>query len=222
MGKNTILVFCAHPDDQIFGPGGTLAKYANKGKKIHTFIFSYGEGSHPHFKKEIITDTRVKEAERADKIIGGNGVEFFGLPDDKNFEEEYEKQNIHQRLKDIILKCEPVKIFTHSEDDHHVHHKIVNKAVLKAVDESKFKTDVYTFDVWNFFGVKRNTSPKLVVDISDTFKTKIKALKIFKSQLSFFSYTIMNNFLYLKVYFNDFIEGLIYKKRFAEVFYKVR
>ena len=59
--QENIFVFCAHSDDQIFGPGATLAKYASVGKGIYTVIFSYGRLSHPHFREEVIIETRVKE-----------------------------------------------------------------------------------------------------------------------------------------------------------------
>jgi LmbE family N-acetylglucosaminyl deacetylase len=48
--KGTVLVIVAHNDDHIIGAGGTLAKYAQEGKKVRTIIMSYGESSHPHLK----------------------------------------------------------------------------------------------------------------------------------------------------------------------------
>ncbi|MDO8660733.1 MAG: PIG-L family deacetylase, partial [Candidatus Woesearchaeota archaeon] len=79
----TILTICAHNDDQIVGAGGTLAKYAAEGKRIRTVICSFGESSHPHLKREIIVERRVKESLRADKILGGSGVAYFGLAEGK-------------------------------------------------------------------------------------------------------------------------------------------
>ena len=73
MTKDTIMVMCAHSDDQIIGPGGTLTKYAKQGKIIITVIFSYGELSMPHIKKEIAIKTRVDEAKAAETIKKHNG-----------------------------------------------------------------------------------------------------------------------------------------------------
>ncbi|MFA4887817.1 MAG: PIG-L family deacetylase, partial [Candidatus Nanoarchaeia archaeon] len=42
MDKETILVFAAHPDDEIIGVGGTIAKYAQEGKDVIVTIFSDG------------------------------------------------------------------------------------------------------------------------------------------------------------------------------------
>ena len=40
---NTILVIFAHPDDESHGPGGTLAKYAAEGAKVHYLCATHGE-----------------------------------------------------------------------------------------------------------------------------------------------------------------------------------
>ena len=96
-----ILVFCAHSDDQILGPGGTLAKYAEEGKNVYTYIFSYGEAGLPFHKIKEAVKIRVNEAKKADKIIGGKGVVFFGLKEGK-FPEEVQEKKIVENLKKII------------------------------------------------------------------------------------------------------------------------
>ena len=79
MKKEIIIFFCAHNDDHIIGAGGTLAKYVKEGKEVYTIIFSYGEGSHPHFKRRVAVEMRVKESARATKILGGKPVVYLGL-----------------------------------------------------------------------------------------------------------------------------------------------
>jgi len=165
LDEDSILVICAHSDDQIFGPGGTIAKYAKEGKKIHTIIFSYGEGSHPWFKKEYTISARVKEALAVDKFIGGDGVVFLGLEEGK-FREQYTAKNV--------------------------------------------------YDIWNLFNFKKRHYANIAVDISATFDTKIKALKLFKSQ-KIALFTLM-----WSVYFRAWINGQKHKMRYAEIFYKIR
>lgn len=224
-GKGSIIVFCAHSDDQVLGPGGAMARYAREGFDVYTYIFSYGEASHPHFKLSSIASVRVKESQEADSVIGGKGVFFLGVKDGKIIE-SFEKKKMMPKLKNIILKHKPVKIFTHSVDDMLPDHRSVRQIVLKAYDDLNkkegFKCDVYTFDVWNIWNLKKRAKPRLVVDISDHFKFKIKALHSFKSQISFFTHTFLVNFLYVGVYFRAVINGLKFKCKFAEVFYKVR
>ena len=49
-----MLVVCAHPDDNILGAGGTIAKYSSEGKKVITVIASYGESGNPWLKENVI------------------------------------------------------------------------------------------------------------------------------------------------------------------------
>lgn len=212
MGKKprkTILVICAHPDDQIFGPGGTLAKYAQEGKDIYTIIFSYGESSHLWYKKKIAAKTRVKEAQKADKMIGGKEVIFLGIPETKFIEN---KKKIIKQLKKIIKKKKkPIKIFTHSINDPHKDHR----DVYNIVKEISLCT-IYSFDIWNPIRILKRNQPRMYVDITKTFKKKIKALKCFKSQ------KISMITLLWSVYLRAFLNGLNAKCKFAERFDKIR
>ncbi len=220
MGRDdTIMMVVAHSDDQILGPGGAMAKYAKEGKHIITVICSYGEGSHPHFKKEIITKIREQEAERADKIIGGEKIIFFSASDGK-IKDEIDSLGLKDSLSKLFIQYKPGKIFTHADDEALPDHIAVNKLVLEVYDtlhtSSKFTADIYSFGVWRFFKLKNRTNPRLVVDISKTFKIKIKALGAFKSQqLAMLS-------LKWSIYVKAFIHGFKNNVRFAEEFYKIR
>lgn len=214
MSKNkATIVFCAHSDDQILGCGGSMAKYSKKDHDIYTIIFSYGENSHFWLKRNFSINMRKKESEAADKIIKGKGVRFFDLKESK-FKEN--KEETKQRIKSTINSINPVRIFLHSVNDPHPDHNDVNKIVLETIDEMSYKGDVYSFDVWNILSFKNTNNPKLVVNISDTFKIKSKALKCFKSQG--LSLLLLLPFIYTK----NFVEGFKNNMRFAEVFQKVR
>ncbi|RJQ17175.1 PIG-L family deacetylase [Candidatus Woesearchaeota archaeon] len=210
----SILVICAHSDDQIFGPGGTLIKYANQGDTIHTVILSYGELSHFWLQSKVTAEMRIAESEHADKVIGGSGVTFLNLKEGK-FAKEFKHKKVVQRLSDIIKEKKPDKIFTHSLDDPLRDHRETLKIVLETLDTIKYDVDVYTFNVWNIFNLKSNL-PKLVVDISETFKTKRKALRCFQSQ------TMTMITLLWSVYAKAFFHGLQNNTKWAEVFYKIR
>ncbi|MEM4710681.1 MAG: PIG-L family deacetylase [Candidatus Woesearchaeota archaeon] len=211
----SIMIICAHSDDQTFGPGGTVAKYAKEGKKIFTIIFSYGHISAPLLKKEVIISARVKEAKDVDKYMGGNGVIFLGLEENR-FIEDFKNKKMYPKLKKLILEKKPSIIFTHSHDDPHPDHRALNKLLLETLDKMRYKCDVYAFDIWTIFNVKKQNYPKIVVDISNTFNMKIKALKMFKSQkLSLFS-------LMWSVYLKAWILGKQNRVKFAEIFYKIR
>ncbi|MEM4264040.1 MAG: PIG-L deacetylase family protein [Candidatus Woesearchaeota archaeon] len=212
--KETILAIGAHNDDPIFGAGGTLAKYAEEGKTIKTVIFSFGELSHPYLKPEVIIEQRVKEAIKADKIIGGKGVAYFGVKEGK-FRQEIKQKNVEKRLLDIIKKEKPTKIFTHGANDAHPDHVAVYNLINDLVKKKKITCDVYTYDVWELVRFRKRIVPHLVVDITKTFPTKIKAIKAHKSQ----QITILN--LLWTVYLKALINGWNNNCKYAEVFDKI-
>lgn len=213
--SQTILAVGAHNDDHIIGAGGALIKYAHEGKKVKVVIFSYGEVSHPHLKPEVIISRRLKEAETANTIMAGSGITWLGAYE-RTFDEDVVRLNLKEKIKEIIRKEKPAKLFTHAPDDPHPIHRKVHQIVLEVVSNLRSKPEVYSFEVWNLLTLKNREKPKLVVDISETFKQKIKAFKAHESQ----SNTIIT--LLGKVYLRDFTNGWNNKCRFAEVFIKLQ
>ncbi|MFA5175997.1 MAG: PIG-L deacetylase family protein [Candidatus Nanoarchaeia archaeon] len=215
--NENILYFVAHPDDEIIGVGGTIAKYSNEGKNNYVIIFSYGEVS--HLKEEIIKLRRVRESTKAGKIVGVKDTIFFGLPD-SNIKSKIEEMKIKDKVKQLILKYNPEKIFTHSPSDPMPDHRTVNKVVIEALNEIKSKKgkkyDLYAFDIWNISNSKEKNEPRLYIDISEFFWKKIEALKEFKSQSHIMINFIPITFLRAKWY------GLKAKCKYAERFYKLR
>ena len=205
-----ILVFCAHNDDQIIGVGGTISKYAKEGKDVFVYIFSYGEKSHPHFRREVIIKQRVKEAKKSNKHLGVRQTYFFGLPEGRFAEDA----TIKEKIRKIIKSRKPKKVFTHSIDDPHPDHRAVHSIVSDSLQA--FKGEAYTFEVWNILSLRKRNSPKLVVDVSKTFETKVKAFKMHESQ-QIAVWTLLWN-IYLKAFVNGFNNGV----KYAEVFNKIQ
>lgn len=216
---NTVLIIAAHSDDQIIGVGGTAAKYAKEGYEVKTIIFSKGEMTHPHFKEKIIVDTREKESLRADNIIGGHGVKFLKILE-KDVGDDKEMKKAKKLLKKNIEKFNPVKIFSHSPEDPHPVHKKVSVAVLEVIDKLDLDAEVYGFDIWNPFKWDKKKHPKLIVDVTETFHTKMKALKSFKSQFNL--YAFINYVALIIMYLKNLYNGVRQHTKYAEVFYRLR
>lgn len=223
--KGNILVICAHSDDQVLGAGASMAKLSREGYNIYSFILSYGESSHPHMKLSHVAKTRVSESKEADAILGGSGVFFMGLKDTK-IGKDFQDRDMSSKLKRIFKDYKPKKIFTHSLDDLLPDHKAVRKIVVDTYDElneeTGFKTEIYSFDVWTAWKIKERYEPMLVYDVTSHFKYKIRALHAFKSQINVFSYTYLVNLLYVGAYISAFINGLRFGYRLAEVFHRLR
>ncbi len=207
-----ILIFSAHPDDEIVGMGGTLLKYLDEGKSIIEVIFTKGQLSHPHFKEEIITDIRKKEAGKVAKKIGLEEVIFLDLKERGIADEE---KKIKLQIKKIIEKYKPEKIFTLSSSETHPDHRDVSRVVLAAVDSSNKKYPVYTFNIWTIPKIIQN--PIMYVDISNYFWRKISLMKQHRSQWLMMYYPQI-----LPVIFRARYYGIKNNCRYAEKFEKVR
>ncbi len=211
--KETILVFCAHSDDEVVGVGATIKKFTDEGKNIIVVVFSSGAASQPLIKKDIIISTRKEESINACNILGCHDLIFLNVEDGKIFLNINNKSFL-DKIKNIIIKHNPSKIFTHSESDIiHPDHRAVNIIVKKVVKTLANKPQIYTFAVWNPFSIFKRNSPQLYVDISNTFKDKINALKMFKSQPHFIYPLLILVHLKARIY------GRQINSRYAEKFY---
>tara|TARA_Y100000310_G_C20636064_1_gene791225 strand:- start:634 stop:1257 length:624 start_codon:yes stop_codon:yes gene_type:complete len=206
-----VLVIVAHSDDEAIGCGGTIAKYTKAGEKVTVVILSFGEGSQPLIKDELVKKTRIKEAQNVSRYLGVERTIFLGIPDLKINSKNKEDIN---KVKAIIEKYKPSKIFTHSTSDPHKDHRETNKLVLEATKGLDYS--VYTFGVWNPIYIRDTNVPRLFVDVSETFEKKLKALKLFKSQRLSVYQLLPNIFLKAK------IAGISNHCKYAEVFYKVK
>ena len=79
----TYLVIAAHPDDEVLGCGGSIAKWSQKGNDVHILIMAEGATSrdverNPNLKKSELLHLR-KSAQESSKILGARSIEFIAL-----------------------------------------------------------------------------------------------------------------------------------------------
>ena len=83
--ERRLLAVVAHPDDESFGMGGTLALYARNGCQAHLIVATQGEVGEapPHLLEghKDLAALRVEELRCAASILGLAGVEFLGYRD---------------------------------------------------------------------------------------------------------------------------------------------
>ncbi len=144
--KKRLLAVLAHPDDESFGMGGTLALYARKGVEVFLICATRGEAGEAdaeHLKGfSSIGEMREAELRCAAGILGLTGVSFLGYrdsgmqgsPDNLNplalinhrIEEVAEKVfDLMQEIKpDVVLTFDPIGGYRHP-DHIHIHRATV-------------------------------------------------------------------------------------------------
>lgn len=186
---NKILIIIAHPDDEILGCGGTIAKLNKEGYKISTLILGEGISSRDNVrdvkKREKDILELKEESKRANVILGVREVFFHDFPDNRF--DTISLLDIVKVIEKIKNKVKPEIIFTHYEKDLNIDHQITYKAVITATRPLKGESvkEIYSFELpssteWSY---PLSFSPNVFYDISESIDVKLKALEEYKSEI---------------------------------------
>lgn len=181
--KIDILVFGAHPDDVELACAGTVAKHAASGKKIGIVDLTQGE-----LGTRGTVELRKKEAERAAKILGA------AFRDNLGFADGFFENNKEHQLAVItkIRQYRPEIVLANSINDRHPDHT----RAAKLISDSCYLSGLMKIETIHAENKQKSWRPKVVyhyiqdysiepdfvVDTSDFFETKKKAILAFSSQ----------------------------------------
>ena len=185
----TILIVAAHPDDEVLGCFGTVARLTKEGYEAYTLIL--GEGKTSRDDSRVIENKKNEikilntEIQKANALIGIKKVFIESFPDNRF--DSVDLLDIVKVVSKVKEEVQPDIIFTHYENDLNIDHRITYQAVITAtrpmVDECV--KEIYSFEIlssteWNY---PLSFSPDLFYDISDTIDLKVKAMKVYRSEL---------------------------------------
>lgn len=187
--KRVLCVF-AHPDDETFGPGGTLIKWSKEGATIHLLCATKGEaGMKSHNSK------RDKELLESAKLLGIKKVEFLGYIDGTLCNNMLQK--LEEKIAEKIRSFKPDILLTFNFNgvSGHIDHIMVSSAVSHQFEKSDIPNKLYYYTAlkaWsdlmkNYFifvpsGLNRKDMDE-IVDISDVWELKVKAMHKHESQI---------------------------------------
>jgi len=187
-----ILVIAAHPDDEILGCGGTIARLSKQGSKINILILAEGITSRDEIRNRSKRQKQIenlrKHSKLASKDVGAKSITFLDYPD--NQMDTIPLLHIIKDIEKFILKFKPDTIFTHFDNDMNVDHTITNKATLTAARSkpgSKVKK-IYAFEIMSstYYNPIANFNPNFHINIDKFLKIKLRALKRYKNEIEKF------------------------------------
>lgn len=188
---DTVLVIASHPDDEVLGCGGTLARLANEGHEVHILLMADGERSREGCEGEEASDctsARAIAAKTACHILGSRSVELLNLPDNRL--DGLERLDIIKLIEKSIACYSPQVVYTHHAGDVNIDHRVVHDAVIAACRPQLGHTvkEILFFEVpssteWRPPGSGQAFHPNVFVDISSTLSTKLKALNAYETEL---------------------------------------
>lgn len=184
-----ILIVAAHPDDEVLGCGGTIARLAPD-NTINTLILGEGITSRdiPQQEKSLELSVLRDHCKKANSSLGVEKVFFEHFPDNKF--DSIPLLDIVKPIEKLIKKIRPDEIFTHHHGDLNIDHRITQLAVLTATrpfGDNPVKK-ILSFEVlssteWIFPDTGTIFTPNTWIDISDTLQIKLDAIQEYPGEL---------------------------------------
>jgi LmbE family N-acetylglucosaminyl deacetylase len=185
-----ILVVAAHPDDEVLGCGGTIARMSQEGHDVSIAILGEGITSRCLHREDadaaMIQDLH-NHSHHVTKILGAKDLQMFDLPDNRF--DTVALLDIVKILEGLIEKIKPECIFTHHSSDLNLDHVLTNRAVVIAtrpLENTPVKT-ILSYEVpssteWAFQTTGSGFRPNIFVDVTKTIDIKIEAMKQYNGE----------------------------------------
>jgi N-acetylglucosamine malate deacetylase 2 len=194
--KKTIVCIFAHPDDEAFGPGGTIAKLSQK-NDVYVVCATKGEaGTNHHTDKETaIEKLREQELKTSAAILGVKAVYFLGFKDGTLCNGIYHEIAIE--VEKIINKLKPETLLTYEMRgiSGHIDHVVMSLVTSYIFERLDFVKSLYYFCLSTrqraahktpYFIFRppgyRKTEINKIIDTTDVWDIKVKAMMAHASQ----------------------------------------
>ena len=189
-----VMIVTAHPDDAEFGVAGTVARWVREGKSVVYVVCTSGDKgtSDPSMKPDELARIREKEQMAVAKLLGVREVIFLRHPDQSLEDTPEFRKEIVRLIRlykpETIVTSDPYRRYIWHRD-----HRIAGQVTLDAIfpyardhlaypdllEEGLQPHKVREVLLWG------TEEPNYRSDITDTFDTKIAALRCHKSQVGF-------------------------------------
>ena len=179
------LVIAPHPDDEVLGAGGTMAKLSKSGQDVFVAVVTVGKP--PAYSGEYVARVRA-EAASAHDLLGVKKTIWLeqpaaGLSEVKN-------TVLNGAIGDVVQLVAPQTILVPFPGDIHVDHQLVFQSVLVASrpHQARFPRTIMAYETlsetnWNAPYITPSFAPNVYLDIGNYLELKIAAMRKFSSQL---------------------------------------
>jgi LmbE family N-acetylglucosaminyl deacetylase len=199
MNDKTILVIASHPDDEILGCGGTIARLSEENNRVHLMILAEGLTSRQdrrdrEEKNSEIDDLRLA-AKKAAEIVGAQSIELLDFPDNRM--DSVDMLDVIKTIEKKINTIKPEIIFTHFPGDLNIDHRITADAVITAIRPlpEQIVKEVYFFEVpsstdYQVYSNFNTFQPNVYFSLDENqIAKKIQALGTYKSEMRAFPHS---------------------------------
>lgn len=175
-----ILVLSAHPDDAVSTMGGTIRNFVRNGDEVTVFAFGNGDEDYqePGGSEEAVRRYKA-HALKAYELLGAT-LDCLWLPDF----EDFQTRELYRECIRAIRKYRPDIVFAHYWGEYFQHHGMATIS-RDAWNQAQWACSADLGKPWapakyyHFCGKDGLGETTHIVDISDTFEEKMRAVAAF-------------------------------------------
>ena len=190
--SKSILFVAAHPDDEVLGCGGTIARHADAGDQVQVLIVAEGATSRQLQRNRNQATGELsalaQAAQRAGAILGSQGVELLDLPDNRL--DSLDRLDLIKQIEQRIARHQPQVVYVHHAGDVNVDHRLLHEAVVTACRPTPrqpvqrlLSFEVASSTEWQPPGSAPPFQPNWFVDISAQWPRKREDLAAYASEM---------------------------------------
>ena len=182
-----ILIVAAHPDDEVLGCGGAIARHVKEGDSAHVLFLGDGVSSRSNSNNKLIS-ARKESAVKACEVLGAAVVGFEKFPD--NMFDSVPLLDIVRVVESAKKEINPQIIYTHHGGDLNIDHRITCQAVLTAFrpqpNEEFFEIRAFETNSsteWSSSAIMPQFVPDTFVDISQYLDKLLNAYACYADEI---------------------------------------
>lgn len=183
-----VLVIAPHPDDEVLGCGGTMARLAAMGAEVHVLVTT--EGKPPQYSRESVEQVR-SEMRDAHEVLGVAKTHLLDLP--AAALDTVPASRINAAVGEIVDAVMPDTLLLPFFGDIHTDHQAIFTAAMVAARPRRAKVPrnilcYETLSETNWYAPPMTPAfmPNVFVGIGDTLSKKIEAFQKYQSQVKAF------------------------------------
>jgi LmbE family N-acetylglucosaminyl deacetylase len=182
---SVVAVVAAHPDDEILGAGGTLAKHISRGDEVHAVVVA--DGATSRYEAEMV-QVLADAAKRAADVVGFASLRTCALPDQRL--DDLPLLAVTRAVEGVLAELRPAVVYSHFPGDVNLDHSVVARAAWTACRPyvlpglrrfAVFETPSSTEWAWPLDGGA--FAPNLYVDVTATLDVKLRAMACYATEL---------------------------------------